>query len=129
MHLFDLRLYACVSMCQVVKGRDGYQVLCSYAFGQHPVSASNPYLQGDQVPGPIQWLTLVHTLRTQEYVYSTFRSFFNMVAQAAPAAGTVCSRPCSPAYLPDFIFTDHDNALLNGFSSLFNLCKYVPDGD
>jgi hypothetical protein len=101
---------------------NGEPVLATYAFCQHPWAALNPFLRGDQVPGPLLMVLMLHTLRTATYILEGMGKFYRMVAASVADAKPMDARPAHPKYLPRFIMTDHDNALINGFSLLFNMC-------
>jgi len=107
----------------VCAATNGDQVLTTRVFSQHPVSATQPYLKGDQVPGPLLWFILVHTLRTAAYITEGFGAFLRMVAGSRADARSLDNRPAHPDFLPKFIFTDHDAAIIEGLSLLLNMCK------
>lgn len=90
---------------------------------QHVGSAAEPFLAWDQVLPPILLVLLLGTLKTWEYVFAGMGKFFQLVAAASKAAAADDGGPCSRRYLPGCVFTDHDNAIINGWSRLVNLSR------
>eukprot|EP00775_Hariotina_reticulata_P006421 gene6421-6652_t len=107
----------------VVAGPDGDQVLFTPVVAQDPASARNSFLKGDQVPGPLLLVQLVHTLKTAQFVQEGVGQFLRIVGKTSQSTAAIDSRPCHPNFLPQFVFIDHDQALINGFALLLNLCS------
>lgn len=72
---------------------------------------------------PILLLVLVGSMRDAEYVKSGMGKFFKAVAKVCKGAQATDGRPCHWRYLPAYVFTDHDDALINGWCQLVNLCQ------
>lgn len=104
---------------------DGEKVFTTFCYMQNVVSAAQPFLAWDQVLPPILLVLMVGTLKTWEYVFAGMGKFFQLIASTSQAAAAEDAGPCSRRFLPGCVFTDHDNAIMNGWCRLVNLCRWV----
>lgn len=90
-------MHACI---QVVAGPDGDQVLFTPVVAQDPTSAQSPFLKGDQVPGPLLLVQLVHTLKTAQFVQEGVGQFLRIVGKTTESIYSRHRLPAMPPKLP-----------------------------